>query len=1222
VHFLTIRRDGLDKLAVSGNFVHLHNHSDYSLLDGAMKTGAMAKRAADLGQPALALTDHGNMFGAVEFYLACKKNGIKPIIGTEAYITGDRHNRNADKVNNKSFHMVLLAKNETGYKNLVKLSSLGYLEGFYYRPRIDRELLAQYSEGIIGLTACMSGEPNWHLRNNDVKSAIEAASAYKEILGPDNYFLEIQNHGIEEEARIRELMPQVARATGLPIICTNDCHFLDRSHHEAHDILMAIQTGKTLNDPNRWRSHSPEIYFKSTEEMLQLFQDWPEAIENTLRVADMVDFEMQLGNLLLPKFPLPEGFTTPDEYVTHLAREGLKQRYPEITPELNERLEYELGIIAETGYAGYFLIVWDFIDAARQRSIPVGPGRGSAAGSLVCYCMGITDIDPIRHQLLFERFLNPERISMPDIDVDFCYEKRGEVIEYVAQKYGRENVSQIITFGTMAARAVLKDVARVLEFSFAESDRISKMVPEEIGITLQKAIDEAPGLKEIPRESDEHAMLLRNALVLEGLNRNTGIHAAGVLITPSPLIEHAPLAKSTKGDITVQFDMNMSEKLGLLKMDFLGLRTLTVIDKALKLIELSTGKLLRAEDIPTDDEATYKLLQEGRTVGIFQLESSGMQELVRKLAPTCYDDITAICALYRPGPLGADMDKVYVERKHGRQSVTFKDACLEPILRDTYGVILYQEQVMQIASTMGGFSMGQADTLRKAMGKKKLDMMAELKVKFLEGAKAGGYDERAAREIYEEMEFFAQYGFNKSHSAAYALLSIQTAWLKAHHPAEFMAATMSTEMRKSERITQLIDEVKALGIAIHPPDINQPSSEFGVRDGAIIFGMGAVKGVGAAAIDVIRQCWEELGRDFTDLFDLAEHTDLQKVNRKVLEGLTNAGAMDRLPGHRRQILTNLDRAIGFGQKAARDRAGGQASLFGGAAAEETLKPTLLECEPFDPLVELSKERAAVGFFLSGHPFHEYRELISCLPVGTTAGAHKRGEGTWVDLVGVITSHTKHRDRHKRVYARAHFEDTSGVMGLVVYSRLYEQAVALVESDSILVVGGRVQVRSDGMREVVVDRITRIDEVLGCWVKDVFLEMDLDKAGQKGVAELGRLFELYGRAQPLRCLGLEPEEPESSEKPAGDLAGAMAGGSDPGDPDAPLAPEPVMARPVPLVVEVQRNDTKWLLRSDGRDIALTLDSLRELRKVPGADGLRLRATLPAPIERKQRFTARA
>jgi len=1205
--------------ALPDQFVHLHNHSDFSLLDGAMKTKAMAQRAADLGQPALALTDHGNMFGAVEFYQNCTDRGVKPIIGTEAYITGDHTDRTADK-RNKSYHMILLAKNETGYRNLVRLSSKGFLDGFYYRPRIDRGLLSQHSEGIIGLSACMSGEPNFHLRNGNLEAAIEAAAAYRDILGRDNYYLEIQNHGIEEEARIRQLMPEVAKATGCPIIATNDCHFLDRDHYEAHDILMALQTGKTLNDPNRWKSNTPEIYFKSTEEMLQLFQDWPQAVENTLKVADEIDFEMQLGNLLLPEFPLPEGFTKPDEYLEHLAREGLTKRYGEITPEIEERLNYELGVIRQTGYAGYFLIVWDFIDAARKMDIPVGPGRGSAAGSLVCYCIRITDIDPIRHQLLFERFLNPERISMPDIDVDFCYEKRGEIIDYVARKYGRENVSQIITFGTMAARAVIKDVARVLDFSFAESDRISKLVPEEVGITLTKALDEAPGLKDVGKESEDHAKLMRNALVLEGFNRNTGIHAAGVLITPSPLIEHAPLYKSTKGDVTVQFDMNMSEALGLLKMDFLGLRTLTVIDKALDLIAETTGTRMTAEEIPTDDEATYQLLQEGRTVGVFQLESSGMQELVRKMAPTRYDDITAICALYRPGPLGADMDKVYVECKHGRKKVEFKDPCLEPILKDTYGVILYQEQVMQIASAMGGFTMGQADTLRKAMGKKKHDMMAELKVQFLDGAKKGGFDVRVAQEIYEEMEFFAQYGFNKSHSAAYALLSIQTAWLKAHHPAEFMAATMSTEMRKSERITQLIDEVKALNLGIRPPDINTPRSEFGVNDGEIVFGMGAVKGVGSAAIDVIAASREELGRDFADLFDMCENVDLQKVNRKVVEGLINAGAMDRLPGHRRQLLANLDRALAFGQKAARDKAGGQASLFGGSAAADVLKPTLMECDPFDPLVELSKERKAVGFFLSGHPFHEYRELIASLPSDKAAVAHVRGEGTWVDLVGVITSHTKHRDRHKRVYARANFEDKSGVISLTVYSRQYEQCKDLVESDSILEVGGRVQVRSDGTREIVVDRLTRIDEVLGTWVRDVFLEIDLEEAGRSGLEGLESLFREYGHEVPLRSLVVIDEliDPQKESGGGGDEP-AESGGDPDADPE--LIESPVMARPVPLVIEVEREGKTWLLKSEGRNIALCLDSLRRLRLVPGAGRLGMQAALPAPVEQKRRFQGR-
>jgi len=701
--------------------------------------------------------------------------------------------------------------------------------------------------------------------------------------------------------------------------------------------------------------------------------------------------------------------------------------------------------------------------------------------------------------------------------------------------------------------------------------------------------------------------------VLEGLNRNTGIHAAGVLITPSPLIEHAPLYKSSKGDVTVQFDMNMSEALGLLKMDFLGLRTLTVIDKALDLVAATTGERLRADEIPTDDARTYELLQQGRTVGVFQLESSGMQELARKLQPTCWGDITAICALYRPGPLGADMDKVYVERKHGRLKVEYKDPVLEPILKDTYGVILYQEQVMQIASAMGGFTMGQADTLRKAMGKKKMEMMAAMKVQFLAGAEELGFAKRVAVEIYEEMEFFAQYGFNKSHSAAYALLSIQTAWLKAHHPAEFMAATMTTEMRKSERITQLIDECKALGLVIRPPDINLPHPEFGVVDGEIVFGMGAVKGVGSAAIEAVGEARDDLGRDFNDLFDLCEHGDLQKVNRKVIEGLIDAGALDRLPGHRRQLRTNLDRALAFGQKTARDRAGGQTSLFGSGEAAEQLRPTLTDCDPYDPLDELSRERAAVGFFLSGHPFHEYRELVASLPTGTAAGVHRRGESEWVDLVGVITSHTKHRDRHKRVYARANFEDPSGVVSLTVYAKQYEEAQELVESDSILVVGGRVQMRSDGTREIVVDRLTRIDEVLGTWVRDVFLEMDLMDAGKDGVAALGELFARFGEPCTPRPLGGRAEE-EAAEEP-GPVPVAD------GDPDAPAATPgavAVLARPVPLVVETKREDRTWLIKSGGRNIALTLESLRALRRVPGVGGLRLRVVLPSAPQKRTGF----
>jgi DNA polymerase-3 subunit alpha len=1191
------------------SFVHLHNHSDYSLLDGAMKARAMVEKAVACGQPALALTDHGNMFGAVEFYLACKKAGIKPILGMEAYVTRDMHDRSG-KDAARSNHTVLLVQNAAGWRNMVKLASLAYLEGFYYKPRIDKNLLADHSEGVIALSACLGGEPNAALVRGDLAGAIRAASEYKEIFGPDRYFLEIQNHGLPEEERVRQLMPEVARATGLELVATNDCHFLERAHHEAHDILLAIQTGKGLDDPGRMRSATAEVYFKTTEEMHALFADWPSALANTLHIADTVDFEMELNKLLLPAFPLPAGFENAEDYVEHLSREGLMRRYGKVTPELQERLDYELGIIRTTGFAGYFLIVWDFIDAARRRGIAVGPGRGSAAGSLVCYCMGITDIDPIRHKLLFERFLNPERVSMPDIDVDFCFEKRPEIIRYVEDKYGRENVSQIITFGTMAARAVIKDVARVLGLGFAESDRISKLVPEELGITLEKAIAEAPGLRELAETSETHGTLLRNAQVLEGLNRNPGIHAAGVLITPSPLVEHLPLYQSSKGDITTQFDMRMSEEMGLLKMDFLGLRTLTVIDKALGLIRETHGEAPTATEIPTDDPATYELLQQGRTVGVFQLESSGMQELVRKMKPTCYDDITAINALYRPGPLGAGMDQVYVDRKHGRKKIEYKHPDLAPILADTYGVILYQEQVMQIAATMGGFTLGMADRLRKAMGKKLGDVMEEMKVTFLQGARERGYDEQVAADVFEEMEFFAQYGFNKSHSAAYALLSIQTAWLKAHHPAEFMAATMSSEMRKADRVIQLIDECKVMGLKISPPSINQPRAEFGVDgDHTILFGMGAVKGVGTGAIDAIVAAREALGRPFTDLFDLGEHVDLQKVNRKVLESLVHAGALDPLPGDRATLIANLDAALAHGQRSARDRDAGQESLFGGGETT-VLRPTLQPAPPYDPLVEWSLERKAVGFFLSGHPFQEYRELIASLRVQSVQNAAGRGEGAWVDLAGVVTSFRTQRDKHKRVYARAHFEDRTGMIEVVVYARLYEQVADLVASDAILVVGGRVQVRSDGTREIVADRITAVDEVLGCWSRGVLLEVDLQAMGGRGLGALDDVFARFEAPQPLPSRQAEQEGTQGLAVAAG---GAGEGG-------VVVAPEGPLAEPVEVLVRTRNREREWVLQC-GRRLALTLQSLRALREVPGVLRVSLDVQLPAAPRPQQRWASR-
>jgi DNA polymerase-3 subunit alpha len=1156
-------------------FVHLHNHSDYSLLDGAMKTRAMAERAVACGMPALALTDHGNLFGAVEFYLACRKAGVRPILGMEAYIARDRLDR-ATEEGKQAHHLVLLATDLTGWRNLIRLASLGYLEGFYYKPRIDHDLLAAHAQGLIGLSACLSGETSRRLLRDDLAGAVKVAARYGEIFGPDRFYLEIQDHGLEPEAKVRQLTPLVARETGLPVVATNDCHFLQRDHHQAHDILLCIQTNRRVEEQNRLRYETDQVYFKDAGEMLDLFRDWPHATENTLAIADRCNLELKLGELLLPKFPIPDRFPDADAYLEHLAREGLHDRYPQPTAEAQERLAYELNVIRRTGYAGYFLIVWDFILAARRMDIPVGPGRGSAAGSLVCYSLRITDIDPLHNRLLFERFLNPERVSMPDIDIDFCFEKRPRIIQYVIDKYGKDNVSQIITFGTMAARGVLKDVARTLGFSFSEADRISKLVPEGPGVQLAQAIAEVPGFSDVRGESPRHDMLIKNALILEGLSRNPGIHAAGVLITPSALIEHIPLYKSSKDDITSQFDMKMIEELGLLKMDFLGLRTLTVIDKALRLVEETKGIRLTAEEIPLDDPATYRLLQEGRTVGIFQLESSGMQELVRKMQPNTFEDITAVNALFRPGPLGAGMDQTYVDCKHGRKPIRYPHPDLAPILVETYGVILYQEQVMQIASLMGGFSLGEADMLRKAMGKKKKDVMDKMRVLFLEGAQAKGYPGQTAVDVYELMANFAEYGFNKSHSASYAVLTLRTAWLKTHHPAEFMAANMTSEMRKADRVTELVDEVKALGLRIAPPDANSPRPEFSVRGETIVFGMGAVKNVGQKAVEEIAAARERLGRDFRDLFDLCSTVELQKVNSKVLESLIHAGALDALPGHRRQLAVNLERAVAHGHRLARDRQQGQSSLFGGPG-QGAAAPALQSVEPYDPLDELSLERRALGFYLSGHPFHEYRELITALPVAQARAVAGLGEGAWVDLAGVVTSYEEARDRNKRLYARTHFEDRTGCIGLIVYASLYETAAALVQGDAILVAGGRVRFRSDGSREVVAERLASVDQAFGDWTQEVLVRLDLDAGGAAAVAALARCLDTHGGGVP---------------PPGGEAV-----------------------RTAPLLTLIQRDRREWLLQGARGRVELTLPALRALRALPGHCETVLRCVLPPPVPRR-------
>jgi len=825
--------------SASPNFVHLHAHSEYSLLDGSIKVESLVRCAKDHGMPAIALTDHGNMFGMVHFYRAARRAGIKPILGMEAYITrGSRHDRTRRKgEQSQTDHLILLARNLEGYHNLIRLSSIAYLEGFYYKPRIDFEVLEQYSEGLIGTTACLRGTVAQAALNDGYEEAKRVADRYRGILGADNYYIEMQDHGLEPQKELNVMYRRMSEDMGIPLIVSNDVHYLKKEDAEAHEVLLCLQTGTDMDDPRRFRFTTSELYFKNEEEMRALFPESPQAIENTVALADKCDVELEEGALHLPQFPLPEGFASNADYLRHLAYEGAKRRYGEVTEAIEARLEYELDVIKRMDFPGYFLIVRDIVNHAREEGIPVGPGRGSAAGSLVTYATGITDVDPLEHGLLFERMLNPERISMPDIDIDFCFERRDEVIKYVIERYSKDNVCQIITFGTMAARAAVRDVARVLKIPYGDADRIAKLIPGMPGTSLADSLETVPELKTLVNASPEYDRLMRLCLTLEGISRHASTHAAGMVITPTPLVNHVPLYRSNKGEITSQYDMKAIDAIGLLKIDVLGLRTLTVIDKALRMVAENHGVRLRAEELPLDDEKAFDLLRSGKTVGVFQLESEGMRELLRNLQPTVFSDIVAVNALYRPGPLGSNMHVEFVERKHGRKKIQYEHELLEPILRDTYGVILYQEQVMKIASEMGGFTLGEADLLRKAMGKKIAEVMAEQRKKFIEGAVGKGIAKATAETVFGQMEEFAKYGFNKSHSAAYAVVSMRTAYLKANYPAEFMAATLTSEIDDTDRIMVLLDDCRDLRIKIVPPNVNVSEPAFVAREGRIYYGL-------------------------------------------------------------------------------------------------------------------------------------------------------------------------------------------------------------------------------------------------------------------------------------------------------------------------------------------------------------------------------------------------
>lgn len=1027
-------------------FVHLHVHTEYSLLDGNCQIEPMAELAARQGMPALAMTDHGAMYGAVEFYRACHKHGIKPILGCEVYVARrTRFDREA-KLDDDPHHLVLLAENAQGYANLLELVSRASLEGFYYRPRIDHELLRSRSQGLIALSACPAGEIPRLLMSGREREARDRAAFYRDLFGPAGFFLELQDNGVEGQPALNAALVKLGGDLGLPLVATNDCHYLTRQDARAHDVLLCIQTNKTVEDSHRLQFPGSQFYFRSAHEMRELFKDHPQAIAHTLAIAERCQVELEFGRFHLPQFQLPPG-TTADQELRRLCCQRLPGRYPQADLAVTARLEYELATIEQMGFSGYFLIVSDFIDNARSRGIAVGPGRGSTAGSLVAYVLGITGLDPLRHGLVFERFLNPERITLPDMDIDFCVERRGEVIDYVTAKYGAENVAQIITFGSMQARAVIRDVGRALSRPYAESDRIAKAVPVQLGITLDRALELSPELKEAHDTRPEVQELLSIARSLEGMPRHASVHAAGVVITPDRVYSHVPVQKMPDGTVVTQFTYDTLEQLGLLKFDFLGLRTLTVLEETVQLVGARHGRQLDLEELPLDDRATYQLLSRGDTIGVFQLESGWVRQYLKELAPSRFEDIVASIALCRPGPM--EFIPEFVRAKRGTAS--YLHPVLEPILAETYGILVYQEQILQVAATIAGFTLGQADVLRRAVGKKKKELLDDMRLQFVDGALRQGYTRQLAESIYELIMKFANYGFSKNHAAPYAILSYRTAYLKAHYPAEFMAAQLSSLMGSNERTILYVDECRRLGLTMLPPDVNASAVSFSVEERGIRFGLGAIKNLGkgaAAAIIAARQAGP-----FTSLREFCERVEAKAQNRRNLESLVRAGAFDGLQLRRSQLLALLDGAMESAQAGRRRASPGQLSLFATPADMPGAGVARVPDLPEIPLSQrLTEERELLGMYLSGHPLAEYEVVMRAQVTGTTAELAELSDDAPVVLGGLITAVKQVATRSGGMMAFMTLEDLSGTVEVLVFPRVLD------ESRSLLVVGTGVLVR--------------------------------------------------------------------------------------------------------------------------------------------------------------------
>jgi len=1043
------------------DFVHLHTHTEYSLLDGASRVTELVRAAAAADQDALAITDHGALYGVVPFYKACREAGIKPILGCETYVAQRSLRDKESRVDRDPHHLVLLAQNAAGYRNLMKMITTAHLDGYYVRPRVDKELMAQHSEGLVALSACLAGEVSQRVVARDIDGAVEVAEQYREIF-PDRYFLEIQNHGIPEEEATRAGVIEVARRTGIPLVATNDSHYTAQADSGVHDVLLCIQTGKRVSDENRMRFSGDSFYLRDAEEMRGAFAEVEEAVRNTVDVARMCQVDIELGGMLLPRYEVP-GDLTPDQYLRTLCEEGFRQRYPEPTSEQRERLDHELGVITAMGYAAYFLIVWDFVHHAKTHDVLVGPGRGSAAGSMVAYCLNITTLEPLHYGLFFERFLNQDRVSMPDIDIDFSVAGRESVIKYVTQKYGEDRVAQIGTFGTMAGKAAIRDVGRVLDVPIAEVDPIAKMVPVFQGktVSLEKSMEQVAELRQIYESDQRYRELIDTARRLEGITRSVGTHAAGVVIAPEPIVNYAPLQRGTtnKSTTVTQYEMTAIQELGLLKMDFLGLRNLDIIDACVKLVERSRGVRIELEALPLDDAATFEMLCRGDTLGVFQLESPGMRRILTALKPSKFEDISVVNALYRPGPIEGGMIDRYIACKHGTMEPEFPHPALEEALRETYGVIVYQEQVMSIANLVAGFSMGEADILRAAMGKKDKAKMARQRDKFIAGCLRNGIPEPQGTAIFDLVQVFAGYGFNKAHTAAYGMISYQTAYLKANYPVEYLCGVLQNE-ESQDRVAAIVVDCQDHGIQVTPPDINTSESAFTVVGGAIAYGMKGVKNVGVKAIELIVEERAKNG-PYASLLDLCLRLDLHEVNKRVLEALIKCGALDSL-GERQQLLHSLDRVADRAQSIQRERASGQVSLFGDAGiADEAEVRLVTGVMPADDRTRLAWEREFLGIYLSDHPLRRVEEELHRRTDTRCIEITPELEGFEVRVGGVIREVRRRPDRSGRMMAWVELEDLTGTVAVTVFSRTLEQATDLIQPDRIVLLRAKVDTRRRG-----------------------------------------------------------------------------------------------------------------------------------------------------------------